>query len=152
MIPARFRGATEEASGNGASTGGAGSTVTVTVNRPADAIQFPPSPTALGKVTETITKSTFTETVVTRVTDNKMVYPRIIEVIFTIWPFHSFALLWDYGYFKGLLTLIVSYASLLFQYNNYYYNSYRGVPNNQSKIKKLTLKLTYASLFFQFNN
>lgn len=55
-----------------------GPTVTVTIRKPQnldDGIQFPPAPTALGKVTETITKSTFTETVVTRVTDNKLVYP-----------------------------------------------------------------------------
>jgi len=80
MIPARFLGGEDEEEGQEGGNGGSGSTVTVTVHRPADAIQFPPAPTALGKLTETITKSTFTETVVTRVTDNKMVYPRIIEV------------------------------------------------------------------------
>lgn len=91
MIPARFLGGGEESApssggGGGGKEGGiGGSTVTVTVHRPADAIQFPPPPTALGKVTETITKSTFTETVVTRVTDNKMVYPRIIEVNAASW-------------------------------------------------------------------
>lgn len=59
-----------------------GPTVTVTINRPdkAGEISFPPAPTTVGKVTEVITKSTFTETVVTRVTDNKMVLPLIIEV------------------------------------------------------------------------
>lgn len=59
-----------------------GPTVTVTIKRP-DAIgdiNFPPTPTTVGKVTEVITKSTFTETVVTRVTDNKLVLPLIIEV------------------------------------------------------------------------
>lgn len=59
-----------------------GPTVTVTINRPDKVgdINFPPAPTTVGKVTEVITKSTFTETVVTRVTDNKMVLPLIIEV------------------------------------------------------------------------
>ncbi|XP_034252876.1 protein lap4-like isoform X4 [Thrips palmi] len=67
MIPARFRGEEEAPSGP---------TVTVTIKQPSDmSLQFPPPPTTLGKVTEVITKSTFTETVVTRVTDNKLVTP-----------------------------------------------------------------------------
>lgn len=53
--------------------------VTVTVKKP-DPIELPPAPTGPGRVTETITKSTFTETVVTRITDNKLVVPVIIEV------------------------------------------------------------------------
>lgn len=53
--------------------------VTVTIKKP-DTIELPPSPTGPGRVTETITKSTFTETVVTRITDNKLVMPLIIEV------------------------------------------------------------------------
>lgn len=60
-----------------------GPTVTVTINNPnaiGDGIHFPPAPTQVGKVTEVITKSTFTETVVTRVTDNKLVQPLISEV------------------------------------------------------------------------
>lgn len=60
-----------------------GPIVTVTIKQP-DAlpgdVSFPPAPTTLGKVTETITKSTLTETVVTRVTDNQLVQPLIIEV------------------------------------------------------------------------
>lgn len=60
-----------------------GPTVTVTIkqpdNLPSD-VSFPPAPTTIGKVTETITKSTLTETVVTRVTDNHWVQPVIIEV------------------------------------------------------------------------
>lgn len=72
MIPARFRGEEESPSGP---------TVTVTIKQPSDmSLQFPPPPTNLGKVTETITKSTFTETVVTRVTDNKLVTPAPKEV------------------------------------------------------------------------
>lgn len=59
-------------------------TVTLTIKQPdpglGSDIKFPDPPTTLGKVTETITKSTFTETVVTRVTDNKLVQPVIIEV------------------------------------------------------------------------
>lgn len=58
-----------------------GPTVTVTIKRPSPGeISFPPAPNTVGKVTETITKSTFTETVVTRVTDNKLVLPLISEV------------------------------------------------------------------------
>lgn len=53
--------------------------VTVTIKKP-DLIELPPAPTGPGRVTETITKSTFTETVVTRITDNKLVMPLIIEV------------------------------------------------------------------------
>lgn len=60
-----------------------GPIVTVTIKQPDTLpgdVNFPPAPTTLGKVTETITKSTLTETVVTRVTDNKLVQPLIIEV------------------------------------------------------------------------
>lgn len=53
--------------------------VTVTICKP-DPIDLPPAPTGPGRVTETITKSTFTETVVTRITDNQLVEPLIIEV------------------------------------------------------------------------
>ncbi|XP_015597928.1 protein lap4 isoform X3 [Cephus cinctus] len=59
-----------------------GPIVTVTIKQPENLpgdINFPPAPTTLGKVTETITKSTLTETVVTRVTDNHMLQPVIIE-------------------------------------------------------------------------
>ncbi|XP_074033144.1 scribble planar cell polarity protein isoform X2 [Leptinotarsa decemlineata] len=56
----------------------ANSVTTVTIKKP-DPIELPPSPTGPGRVTETITKSTFTETVVTRITDNKLVEPLIIE-------------------------------------------------------------------------
>lgn len=60
-----------------------GPVVTVTIKQPDNLprdINFPPAPTSIGKVTETITKSTLTETVVTRVTDNELVQPVIIEV------------------------------------------------------------------------
>ncbi|KAL0110449.1 hypothetical protein PUN28_013810 [Cardiocondyla obscurior] len=59
-----------------------GPIVTVTIKQPETLpgdVNFPPAPTTLGKVTETITKSTLTETVVTRVTDNQLVQPLIIE-------------------------------------------------------------------------
>ncbi|XP_012226059.2 protein lap4 isoform X3 [Linepithema humile] len=59
-----------------------GPIVTVTIKQPDTLpgdVNFPPAPTSLGKVTETITKSTLTETVVTRVTDNQLVQPLIIE-------------------------------------------------------------------------
>ncbi|XP_056635604.1 protein lap4-like isoform X13 [Diorhabda sublineata] len=57
----------------------ANSVTTVTIKRPEAPIELPPSPKGPGRVTETITKSTFTETVVTRITDNKLVEPLIIE-------------------------------------------------------------------------
>lgn len=58
-----------------------GPSVTVTVKKAhPDMPMLPPAPTELGKVTETITKSTFTETVMTRVTDNQLAEPLISEV------------------------------------------------------------------------
>lgn len=80
MIPARFL---QSSSATDPTPELPGPTVTVTIKQPehsAGDIKFPPAPTTLGKVTETITKSTFTETVVTRVTENKEVLPVIIEV------------------------------------------------------------------------
>lgn len=57
------------------------SAVTVTVKKgQADLPMLPPAPTDIGQVTETITKSTFTETVMTRVTDNRLMEPLISEV------------------------------------------------------------------------
>lgn len=57
------------------------SAVTVNVNKPQpDLPMFPAAPTELGRVTETITKSTFTETVMTRITDNQLAEPLISEV------------------------------------------------------------------------
>ncbi|XP_014232467.1 protein lap4 isoform X1 [Trichogramma pretiosum] len=65
-----------------------GPTVTVTIKQPETGLpgdlHFPPAPTTIGKVTETITKSTLTETVVTRVTDNQLVRPLIIEDVILI--------------------------------------------------------------------
>ncbi|XP_075148446.1 scribble planar cell polarity protein isoform X3 [Haematobia irritans] len=56
--------------------------VTVTVNKPVpDMPMFPAAPTELGRITETITKSTFTETVMTRVTDNHLAEPLISEEV-----------------------------------------------------------------------
>ncbi|SPP81068.1 blast:Protein lap4 [Drosophila guanche] len=58
------------------------SAVTVNVNKPQpDLPMFPAAPTELGKVTETITKSTFTETVMTRITDNQLAEPLISEEV-----------------------------------------------------------------------
>ena len=58
--------------------------VSLTIKKPEkkllNGIVLPEAPTGLGRVTETITKSTFTETVVTRITDNKLMQPVIIEV------------------------------------------------------------------------
>ena len=57
------------------------SAVTVTVKKgTSDMPMLPPAPTELGQVTETITKSTFTETVMTRVTDNRLMEELISEV------------------------------------------------------------------------
>ncbi|GAB1860132.1 Protein lap4 [Camponotus japonicus] len=64
-----------------------GPIVTVTIKQPDTLpgdVSFPPAPTTLGKVTETITKSTLTETVVTRVTDNQLVQPLIIEDVILV--------------------------------------------------------------------
>ncbi|XP_046647495.1 protein lap4-like isoform X3 [Daphnia pulicaria] len=63
-----------------------GSSIVINVKQPdpvggaLSEFQFPAVPTQLGKVTETITKSTLTETIVTRVTNNKLgALPIIIE-------------------------------------------------------------------------
>uniref|UniRef100_A0AAR5QGQ0 PDZ domain-containing protein n=1 Tax=Dendroctonus ponderosae TaxID=77166 RepID=A0AAR5QGQ0_DENPD len=60
--------------------GNAASVTTVTIRKP-DTIELPSASTGPGRVTETITKSTFTETVVTRISDNKLVAPLIIELV-----------------------------------------------------------------------
>lgn len=59
-------------------SGSAAVVVTVQKSVP-DVPMLPPAPTELGKVTETITKSTLTETVMTRVTDNRLMEPLISE-------------------------------------------------------------------------
>ena len=69
---------------------GVGPSVTVTVNKAVpDLPMFPAAPTELGCVTETITKSTFTETVMTRVTDNHLSEPLISEVTITTAQIHN---------------------------------------------------------------
>ncbi|XP_052748664.1 protein lap4-like isoform X4 [Galleria mellonella] len=74
MIPAHFLGGPRPA------TEPPERGVRVTVERPSAAgVVLPPPPATLGRVTETITKSTFTETTVTRITDNQLVAPLIIE-------------------------------------------------------------------------
>ncbi|CAK1544075.1 unnamed protein product [Leptosia nina] len=73
MIPAHFLGG-PRAAPNPPERG-----VRITVERPNTGVVLPPAPSALGRVTETITKSTFTETTVTRVTDNHLATPLIIE-------------------------------------------------------------------------
>ncbi|XP_058444237.1 protein lap4 isoform X8 [Malaya genurostris] len=95
MIPSHFisggRQVHVERSGTVAPGGGGaggpdadhtGPSVTVTVQKAVpDLPMLPPAPTELGTVTETITKSTFTETVMTRVTDNRLLEPLISEEV-----------------------------------------------------------------------
>ncbi|KAL1464232.1 hypothetical protein WDU94_003898 [Cyamophila willieti] len=84
MIPPHFLGKPSETTVSTVTTQEPTQVVTLTIQQPAEngmmnGIVFPDSPKTIGKVTETITKSTFTETVVTRVTDNKFIAPVIIE-------------------------------------------------------------------------
>lgn len=85
MIPARFLSPKDRPPPTSSEEAPESTTlVTLTIKKPEhmlpNGIEFPEAPKTVGKVTETITKSTFTETVVTRVTDNKLVAPVIIEV------------------------------------------------------------------------
>ncbi|KAK2720695.1 hypothetical protein QYM36_004549 [Artemia franciscana] len=70
MIPSRTTPQPEEA-------GNKSVTLTVKSNDPME-MAFPPAPTQLGKVTETITRSTLTEQIVTRVTNNRLAQPPVI--------------------------------------------------------------------------
>ncbi|KAL1123176.1 hypothetical protein AAG570_002263, partial [Ranatra chinensis] len=85
MIPPRFLSGSKDDKGCGRGGSNEPTTVTLTIKQPntnnglSNGIEFPETPKSLGKVTETITKSTFTETVVTRVTDNKLKESIIIE-------------------------------------------------------------------------
>ncbi|KAG8230123.1 hypothetical protein J437_LFUL010615, partial [Ladona fulva] len=87
MIPPHFLAGTKEDSGEEKGEGKSDClAVTLTVRKPPDPLvlahpEFPnPSPTTVGRVTETVTKSTFTEKIVTRVTDNHLApVPVIIE-------------------------------------------------------------------------
>ena len=85
LIPAKFLNRGGSGSEDGSDGSGGATTVKLTIKNPdpglANGIQFPDAPTGLGKVTETITKSTLTETVVTRVTDNKLAESYIIEAV-----------------------------------------------------------------------
>jgi protein scribble len=86
MIPPHFLqngGGSESSSDSGG--GDATKIVSLTIKKPPEkkllnGIELPAAPTGLGRVTETITKSTFTETVVTRITDNHLAEPVIVEV------------------------------------------------------------------------
>ncbi|CAH0558630.1 unnamed protein product [Brassicogethes aeneus] len=83
MIPAHFLKTSQKQTSPSSDishnlTANTNSVTTVTIKKP-DTIELPPAPTGPGRVTETITKSTFTETVVTRITDNKLDEPLIIE-------------------------------------------------------------------------
>ncbi|XP_050341511.1 protein lap4 isoform X12 [Bactrocera neohumeralis] len=84
MIPAHFLSGGSQHQVNVARGNevGVGPSVTVTVNKAVpDLPMFPAAPTELGRITETITKSTFTETVMTRVTDNHLAEPLISEEV-----------------------------------------------------------------------
>uniref|UniRef100_A0A0A9XK01 Protein lap4 n=2 Tax=Lygus hesperus TaxID=30085 RepID=A0A0A9XK01_LYGHE len=87
LIPAHFlTGGSADRNEKSVSSGKPeATTVTLTIKAPnpglANGIEFPEAPTNLGRVTETITKSTLTETVVTRVTDNKLAESVIIEEV-----------------------------------------------------------------------
>ncbi|XP_058792362.1 protein lap4 isoform X10 [Phymastichus coffea] len=88
MIPAHFLRPPTNSSPPPDFSSQKGPTVTVTIKQPETGlpgdISFPPAPKTIGKVTETITKSTLTETVVTRVTDNQLLRPVIIEDVVLI--------------------------------------------------------------------
>ncbi|XP_055923040.1 protein lap4 isoform X15 [Eupeodes corollae] len=82
MIPAHFLSGGSQHQVHMAKHDGVGPSVTVTVNKAVpDLPMLPPAPTELGLITETITKSTFTETVMTRVTDNHLMEPLISEEV-----------------------------------------------------------------------
>ncbi|XP_030370121.1 protein lap4 isoform X2 [Scaptodrosophila lebanonensis] len=83
MIPAHFLSGGSQHQVHVAKPNEVGiSAVTVNVNKPQpDLPMFPAAPTELGRVTETITKSTFTETVMTRITDNQLAEPLISEEV-----------------------------------------------------------------------
>ncbi|XP_055847401.1 protein lap4 isoform X16 [Episyrphus balteatus] len=82
MIPAHFLSGGSQHQVHMAKHDGVGPSVTVTVNKAVpDLPMLPPAPTELGLITETITKSTFTETVMTRVTDNHLLDPLISEEV-----------------------------------------------------------------------
>ncbi|XP_032577529.1 protein lap4 isoform X21 [Drosophila sechellia] len=83
MIPAHFLSGGSQHQVHVAQPNEVGvSAVTVNVNKPQpDLPMFPAAPTELGRVTETITKSTFTETVMTRITDNQLAEPLISEEV-----------------------------------------------------------------------
>ncbi|EEZ97547.2 hypothetical protein TcasGA2_TC011397 [Tribolium castaneum] len=78
MIPPHFLKSNKSQTNNNNNNPDTVNAVTVTIKKP-DPIELPPAPSGPGRVTETITKSTFTETVVTRITDNQLIVPVIIE-------------------------------------------------------------------------
>lgn len=81
MIPAHFLSGGRALDVNENMTD-VGSTVTVKVRKgEPDMPMFPAAPTELGTIKETITKSVVSETVMTRITDNRLAEPLIIEVI-----------------------------------------------------------------------
>ena len=81
MIPSHFLSGGKQQVSIEKSNETNGPSITVQIQKAIpDMPMLPPAPTELGKVTETITKSTFTETVMTRVTDNRLMEPLISEV------------------------------------------------------------------------
>lgn len=94
MIPQRF----QKNGGNQIEEQPVAVVTTLTIKKPStlNGIEFRDSPTTLGRVTETITKSTFTETVVTRVTDNNLAKSVIIEVSKPIAIYSPLLIRWWY--------------------------------------------------------
>lgn len=94
MIPQRF----QKNGGNQIEEQPVAVVTTLTIKKPStlNGIEFRDSPTTLGRVTETITKSTFTETVVTRVTDNNLAKSVIIEVSKPIAIYSPLLIWWWY--------------------------------------------------------
>lgn len=116
MIPAHFLGGPAQSSNAPTVVPPGGVTITVQRGAPVLDVPLPPSPTALGLVTETITKSTFTETTVTRVTDNHLEAPLLSEVLIFNLVSHS---IFNWNYQHKSLFLLYIYSNLHVHMNLY---------------------------------
>lgn len=147
MIPQHFLHSKTQPTTSSDATG---PTVTVTINRPdpISDINFPPAPTTVGKVTEVITKSTFTETVVTRVTDNKLVLPLIIEVskckfVIALAKRENFQL-WNLNFY--LAGVAANFHSFIFSF--YSQVSFYNFTNNSFTFACITLILIFICTLY----